>query len=245
MILAKEELTLSGLSAAEETFAQVDDTLCFESFIPDGSKVRSGQMIASVLGDGRGILKGERVALNFLQHLSGVATSTARFVQKVEGLPVQIIDTRKTTPGLRMFEKEAVRLGGGKNHRFHLGEMILVKDNHIALAGGVIPAVRAAKKAALLSAKIEVEVSNLKEIEEALSVGVEMLLLDNMDSMELSKAVSFIRKKAPHTQIEASGGVRLENVRSIAATGVDLISIGELTHSVQAVDISMAITPSQ
>ena len=235
-------MVVAGLGVARAVFAEIDPAISFEPVQRDGSKANAGREIARVRGDARGILKGERTALNFLQRLSGIATLTARFVSEVAGKGAEIIDTRKTTPGLRLLEKEAVRAGGGKNHRFNLGEMILIKDNHIALAGGVAPAVAAAKRVSSHPVKIEVEVKNLPEIEEALSAGAEILLLDNMDVKEFAQAVSLVRRKAPATRIEASGGVRLENVRAIAESGVDLISIGALTHSAPAVDISLEVS---
>jgi nicotinate-nucleotide pyrophosphorylase (carboxylating) len=241
IFLAKDDLVVCGLDAARAVFDQIDPAISFEPIGRDGSKSRAGGEIARVAGDVRGILKGERTALNFLQRLSGIATLTARFASEVAGTGADIIDTRKTTPGLRLLEKEAVRAGGGKNHRFNLGEMILIKDNHIALAGGVVPAVAAAKRVSSHPVRIEVEVKNLSEIEEALSAGAEILLLDNMDVKELAQAVPLIRKKAPATLIEASGGVHLKNVREIAESGVDLISIGALTHSAPAVDISLEV----
>ena len=243
VLLAKEPLIVAGLQAARVVFCEVDAGLGFGPFRQEGQRAGPGTEIAQVRGDARGILKGERVALNFLQHLSGIATLTARFLEAVSGLPVRIADTRKTLPGLRRLEKEAVRLGGGHNHRLHLGEMILIKDNHIALAGGVGPALRSAMRSAPHTVKIEVEVKNLAEVEEALSAGAEFLLLDNMGPQNLSEAVSLIRKKAPRTCIEASGGVTLENVRQVAETGVDVISVGALTHSARAVDISLEVVP--
>lgn len=244
IVLAKEPLVIAGLQIAETVFSEVDPRLNLEALRSEGTRANPGEEIARIQGDARGILRGERVALNFLQHLSGIATLTARFVEAVSGLAVQIADTRKTLPGLRRLEKEAVRLGGGKNHRMHLGDMILIKDNHVALAGGVGPALAAAKRSAPHSIKIEIELRNLGEIEEALAAGAQMVLLDNMDLKTLSEAVALIRRKAPKIKIEASGGVRLQNVREIAETGVDLISIGALTHSAPAADISLELLPS-
>ncbi|HEY5599536.1 MAG TPA: carboxylating nicotinate-nucleotide diphosphorylase, partial [Candidatus Manganitrophaceae bacterium] len=191
----------------------------------------------------RALLKGERSALNFLQRLSGVATLTRRFVEQVQGTSARIVDTRKTTPGLRALEKEAVRHGGGWNHRFHLGDLALIKDNHIALAKGISQAVKQTRASLSHPLKIEVEVTSLSEVEEALQCGADFLMLDNMTLREINQAVDVIRKTSPATKIEVSGGVHLENVAAIAKCGVDMISIGALTHSAPAVDISLEIAP--
>jgi nicotinate-nucleotide pyrophosphorylase (carboxylating) len=197
-----------------------------------------------VSGDARILLKGERTALNFLQRLSGIATLTRQFVDRIQGTSARIVDTRKTTPGLRVCEKEAVRLGGGGNHRFHLGDLILIKDNHISLVGGVAEAIRAARGAGSHSLKVEVEVSTLSELEEALQEGVDIIMLDNMPLAEIKKAVRLIRGKSPQTLVEVSGGVDMETVSEIAQSGVDLISVGALTHSAPAMDISFDILPT-
>lgn len=243
-LVAKEALVPAGMAVAREVFSEVDRSLLFEPLCTEGVRVGPGTAVARVRGDARGILKGERVALNFLQHLSGIATLTARYVEAVSGLPVQIVDTRKTLPGLRGLEKEAVRLGGGFNHRSHLGEMIFIKDNHIALAGGVKAALTSARHQSGSTSLIEVEIDDPGVLEEALSVGADWILLDNMTPVELTEAVRLIRRTSPGTRIEASGGVRLENVRAIAATGVDRISVGALTHSAPSVDISLEVDPS-
>jgi nicotinate-nucleotide pyrophosphorylase (carboxylating) len=242
-VIAKEGLVVAGLDLFQTVFHLLDPTIRFEEAAGAGEAVRKGRSLLRLFGDARVLLKGERTALNFLQRLSGVATLTRRFVDQVQGTAARIIDTRKTTPGLRVLEKEAVRLGGGINHRFHLGDLILIKDNHIALAGGVTPAIKSARAALSHSLKIEVEVTRLSEVEEAIQHGVEIIMLDNMELKEIKQAVRLIRKKSPSTQIEVSGGVQLENVSAVAKTGVDLISVGALTHSAPAVDLSLEITP--
>jgi nicotinate-nucleotide pyrophosphorylase (carboxylating) len=241
-VLAKESLVVAGLDLFQTVFHLLSPTVRFEG-AAEGEAVKNGKSILKVFGDATVLLKGERSALNFLQRLSGIATLTRRFVDQVQGTSARIVDTRKTTPGLRALEKEAVRLGGGTNHRFHLGDLILIKDNHIALAGGITSAIKNARTALSPSLKIEVEVTSLSEVEEAVQHDVEIIMLDNMELQEIKQAVRMIRKKAPSTQIEVSGGVRLENVAAIARCGVDFISVGALTHSAPAVDISLEITP--
>ncbi|HIE64325.1 MAG: carboxylating nicotinate-nucleotide diphosphorylase [Nitrospira sp.] len=243
-IVAKEDLVLAGLDLVRVVFQTLDPSVIFEEKYASGEKVEKGAQIAQVSGDARILLKGERTALNFLQRLSGIATLTCRFVDRTQGTSARIVDTRKTTPGLRACEKEAVRYGGGRNHRFHLGDLILIKDNHILLGGGVAQAIRAVRAAKPHSLKVEVEVSTFSELEEALQVGVEIIMLDNMPLREIKKAVGLIKAKAPETLVEVSGGVNLEHVSKIAACGVDLISVGALTHSAPAVDISFDITPA-
>jgi len=240
VIRAKEEAILAGLPFARLSFQIVDPKLRFHSIARDGRRVKPGAVLARVRGDGRSLLKAERVALNFLQHLSGVATLTRRYVDAVHGTRARILDTRKTTPGLRLPEKYAVRMGGAKNHRMSLGDGILIKDNHLALAGGVGEAVRSAKKRAPRRSIVEVEASNLTEVVDALSARVDRILLDNMTLLRIREAVATINGKA---LTEVSGGVNLSNVRAIAAEAVDFISIGGLTHSAPAVDISMEIVP--
>lgn len=244
LIIAKENLVVSGLPAAKEVFMQLDKKAVFKPLVKDGEKIKKGQRIAEIKGNLKTLLTGERVALNFLQRLSGIATLTHQFVEKVKGYDVKILDTRKTTPGLRMLEKYAVRCGGGFNHRFGLYDNILIKDNHIAAAHGIKNAIALAKKNAQKK-RIEVEVKNFKELKEAVDAKVNIIMLDNMTASQMKKAVSFIlatRNSQHTTLIEASGGVNLKNVREIAKTGVDFISIGALTHSARAVDISMEIT---
>lgn len=242
-IIAKGDLVVAGLDVFQTVFELLDPTIRVEAHIAAGQKAKPGDSIGSVYGDGRLLLKGERTALNFLQRLSGVATQTRRFVDQVAGTGAKIVDTRKTTPGLRMLEKEAVRLGGGWNHRFHLGDMVLIKDNHIALAGGVANALKEAHASLSHPFKIEVETTTLAEVKEALQIGAEIILLDNMSLTEIKQSVELIRKGASGVKIEVSGGVRLENVAAIAGCGVDMISVGALTHSAPAVDISFEMKP--
>jgi nicotinate-nucleotide pyrophosphorylase (carboxylating) len=242
VIRAKQEAILAGLPVAKAVFKKVDPKLNFKSIAQEGDRVQSGTEIARIVGDGRSLLKGERVALNFLQRLSGIATLTARFAETIRGTKATILDTRKTTPGLRELEKYAVRMGGGRNHRMNLSEGILIKDNHIALAGSLKRAVQATHRKVPRGLKVEVEATNLKEVEDALSAKADIILLDNMTIPQLKEAVSLINGRA---LTEVSGGVHLNIVREIAAAGVDFISIGALTHSAPAVDLSMDITPSK
>ena len=240
-IIAKGDLVVAGLDVFQTVFELLDPTIRVEVNIAPGQKAKPGDSIGSVYGDGRLLLKGERTALNFLQRLSGVATLTRRFVDQVAGTQARIVDTRKTTPEFRMLEKEAVRLGGGWNHRFHLGDLVLIKDNHIALAGGVAKALKEARASLSHPFKIEVETTVLSEVQEAIQGGAEIILLDNMSLPQIKEAVELIRKSAPGVAIEVSGGVRLETVAAIAGCGVDMISVGALTHSAPAVDISLEI----
>lgn len=238
-LLAKAPGVISGLDVAREVFAQVDPTLEFVPLVTDGDTVTAMTLIARVSGNARGILAGERLALNLLQRLSGVATATARFVAEVAGTTARVVDTRKTTPGLRVLEKAAVRHGGGHNHRFGLGDGVLIKDNHLAAVGGahrVRDAVHAARAAAPHTLRIEVEVATLAELAEALDAGADIVMLDNMSVPEMREAVALTQGRA---LLEASGGVTLATVRDIAETGVDLISVGALTHSAPALDISL------
>lgn len=242
-ITAKENLVAAGLPAVREVFKFLDKNIIFKPLIKDGELVKKGQCIAEVKGRLKTLLTGERVALNFLQHLSGIATLTRQFVEKAEGCKVKILDTRKTIPGLRILEKYAVRCGGGFNHRFGLYDNILIKDNHIAAAGSIKNAVLQVRNL-YPKKKIEVEVKNFKELKEAIESKVDIIMLDNMKPHQMKKGVSLIHltPRVSHlTLIEASGGVNLKNVREIAKTGVDFISIGALTHSARAVDISMEI----
>ncbi len=241
LIIAKEDFILAGLSFAGRTFKLVNSEVKFKAKKRDGSRIRKGTVIAEIKGNTRSLLMAERTALNMLQRLSGIATLTSRFVERVTGLPVNILDTRKTTPGLRFFEKYAVKMGGGCNHRFGLFDGLLIKDNHIAAAGGVKKAVKLAMSRKDKSFKIEVEARSIKEVKEALSAGVDIIMLDNMAADEMTKAVKIIRSHKADVIIEASGNVNLENVRAIAETGVDMISVGALTHSAPASDISMKI----
>ena len=239
--LAKEPMVVAGLEAAEAVFSTLDSQQQIEAFASDGEEVEAGKVIARTSGFADVLLGGERVALNLLQRLSGIATLTRTFVRAIEGTGAQIVDTRKTTPGLRMLEKYAVLSGGGRNHRFGLDDGVLIKDNHIALAGGVGAAVERAREAAGHLHKIEVEVSTEKDLREAVGSGADILLLDNLTPEETARLVGVARGLRPQLTLESSGGITLENVRAYAEAGVDLISIGALTHSARAVDISFKI----
>jgi len=239
--LAKEPLVVAGLEAAEAVFGALDSQQQLEAFVSDGDEVEAGKVIARANGFADVLLSGERVALNLLQRLSGIATLTRQFVRAIEGTGAQIVDTRKTTPGLRMLEKYAVQAGGGRNHRFGLDDGVLIKDNHIALAGGVGAAVERAKREVGHLHKIEVEVSTDKDLREAVSSGADILLLDNLTPEETARFVGLARELSTNVLLESSGGIRLENVRAYAEAGVDLISVGALTHSARAMDISFKI----
>jgi nicotinate-nucleotide pyrophosphorylase (carboxylating) len=244
-LIAKEELVVAGIHVFQAVFQNLDSEVHLEMDVPPGQVAAAGTHIARLTGDGRALLKGERTALNFLQHLSGIATYTHRFVAQIAGTSAKIVDTRKTTPGLRALEKEAVLLGGGWNHRFHLGDLVLIKDNHIALAGGIQNAVRQTRTSLSHPLKIEVETTTLIEVQQAITSGCDIIMLDNMALPEIKRAVALIRTQAPSTTIEASGGIHLDNVASVAQCGVDMISIGALTHSAPAVDISMDIVAQE
>lgn len=235
-IMARQDMVVAGMEAARRTFEQVDDSIKFDRMVNDGDLIDSGAIMAGVSGPAGSILTAERVALNFLMRLSGVATLTARFVGMVRAHNVKIVDTRKTTPGMRALEKAAVRAGGGGNHRFGLFDGVLIKDNHIAAAGSITHAVTRAKAGAPHTIKIEVEVEDLEELEEAIEAGADAVLLDNMAPAEMRKAVAMAKGRV---LLEASGGVTLDTVGQAAASGVDIISIGALTHSAPAVDISL------
>jgi nicotinate-nucleotide pyrophosphorylase (carboxylating) len=241
--MAKEKMVVAGLEAAEEVFNLLDQQQQIEAFIADGEEAEAGKVIARTSGFADVLLAGERVALNLLQRLSGIATLTRSYVSAIEGTSAQIIDTRKTTPGLRMLEKYAVLLGGGRNHRLGLDDGVLIKDNHIALAGGVGAAVALARERVGHLHKIEVEVSNEAGLREAIKNSADIILLDNLTPEETRRLVDLSRSLAPQVTLESSGGITLENVRAYAETGVDLISIGALTHSARAMDISFKIQP--
>lgn len=239
--LAKSDGVISGIDVVREVFQQVDDSVRFEPLVTDGDHVAAGDMIGRIAGPARSILLGERVALNFLQRLSGVSTSTARYVRETEGTKARVIDTRKTTPGMRYLEKSAVRHGGGHNHRIGLSDGILIKDNHLAAIGGpnrIATAIEAARSRAPHTLRVEIEVASLAELEQALEAGPDAILLDNMTVEEMTEAV---RRTAGRALLEASGGITLETLRAVALTGVDLISVGALTHSSRALDISLEI----
>ena len=243
-ILIKEEGVLAGGEVAARIFQRVDPSLEVAIFIKDGTRVNPGDMAAAISGRLTGILKAERTALNFLQRLSGIASLTSQYVAEVQGTRATITDTRKTTPGLRALEKYAVRMGGGKNHRLHLGDGILIKDNHLAtmraLGMGLKEIVAKAKQNAPRKTMVEVEVTTVQEALEAIAAAADIIMLDNMSVKEMLQAVNSVAGRA---KIEASGGITLANVREIAMTGVDIISIGALTHSPQALDISLEFEP--
>jgi nicotinate-nucleotide pyrophosphorylase (carboxylating) len=237
-IIAKQDLVLAGALIAREVFRKIDAWVQFTPLAHEGGRVQSGSIIAQVQGRTRMLLAGERVALNLMQHLSGIATTTARFVEALKGSRAEILDTRKTLPGLRALEKYAVRMGGGRNHRFGLYDGILIKDNHIKAAGGIIKAMAGIRKKVHPLLKIEVEVKTLDEVREAMAAGATMILLDNMPPALMKQAVGIVGERV---LVEASGNVTLDNVKPIAETGVDFISSGSLTHSAPAADISMKI----
>jgi nicotinate-nucleotide pyrophosphorylase (carboxylating) len=240
--LAKEDLILCGLDVAEAVFFHLDpDGSEIESNYSDGDRIASGTVFATLKGFADVLLVGERTALNLIQRMSGIATLTRQYVDAIEGTNAAIVDTRKTTPGLRMLEKYAVTVGGGKNHRMGLDDGVLIKDNHIALAGGITEAVSAAKARVGHLHKIEVEISNWAQLREAIEAGAEIVMLDNQTPEEAAKLVQMARNINPSVLIEASGGMDLDRVRSFAEAGVDLISVGRLTHSARAVDISFKI----
>ena len=238
--LAKENGIIAGLNIAKMVFQKLDETIKWKSFVKDGEFVSAGTHIAEVKGSLRALLTGERTALNILQRMSGIATTTNSFVKIVNGTNAKILDTRKTVPGLRMLDKYAVKIGGGTNHRIGLFDMVLIKDNHIKAAGSITKAVAKIRKGVTKKIKIEVEVetSNLDEVREALKNKVEIIMLDNMTVSMMKEAVKIIVGKA---KVEASGNVNIKTLHKIAETGVDYISVGALTHSVKALDISMKI----
>jgi len=239
LIVAKEEIVVAGLPVAAEVFRAVDPSLHFEAVAGEGEVMSAGATLAGLSGPLASILTGERIALNFLQRLSGIATLTRAFVRQVEGSDVTLLDTRKTTPCHRALERYAVHVGGGVNHRFGLFDGILIKDNHIDAVGGIAEAVNMARKMAPAGMKVEVEVRDMDEVEEAVACGADIIMLDNMNLREMKRAVKEIGGRA---LVEASGGVTLRRVAAIAGTGVDFISIGSLTHSARAVDISLKVT---
>lgn len=237
LYVAKANFVIAGFPFAKEVFNVLDPEAAFKTFFAEGAKVRKGDILGEVSGKTRVLLAGERVSLNILQRLSGIATLTSQFVDAVMGTGTKIVDTRKTTPCMRFMEKYAVRMGGGVNHRFGLFDGILIKDNHIEAVGSIAKAISLAKAGHQL-AKIEVEVENLNDLQEAIEAGADIIMLDNMPEGDMREAVKIVQKRIP---LEASGNVSLNNVRAIAETGVDLISIGALTHSVAAADISLKI----
>ena len=239
-ILVKDDGVLAGMEVAQAVFGHVDPALRVEVLIKDGATIRNGDVVATIAGNVAGILRAERTALNFLCHLSGIATETAHYVAAVKGLKARITDTRKTTPGMRVLEKYAVRMGGGQSHRMHLGDWVLIKDNHLAALGslglGLKGAIERARRGSTL--KVEVEVGSVGEAEEAMSAGADIVMLDNMALGEIKQVVNLARGRA---LIEASGGITLENVRQVAGAGVDSISVGAITHSARALDLSLEL----
>jgi len=243
-ILAKAEGVLAGGEVARKVFLKVDPSLEVEVLIKDGTRLKPGDTVATIVGTVASILKAERSALNFLSRLSGIASLTARYVARVQGLAVEVTETRKTAPGLRLLEKYAVRVGGGQNHRLHLGDGVLIKDNHLAalraLGMSLRDIVARAKEKAPPGIKVEVEVNTIPEAREAAAAGADIIMLDNMSPEEMRQAVSLMPGQA---RIEASGGITLDNVRTAAETGGNLISIGALTHSAKALDMSLELEP--
>lgn len=235
-LVAKADGVICGLDIAMEVFEMLDPTFTYEIFMGDGSTVKPGDIIARYTGNTRAMLKGERTALNLLQHLSGIATATAKAVALTEGTRAAITDTRKTLPGLRALQKYAVTMGGGKNHRFNLSDGAMLKDNHIDAAGGIPQAVAALRSKLGHMVKLEVETRNLDEVKQAVEAGADIIMLDNMSCDDMKAAVELVNGRA---LLEASGGITADTLRAVAQTGVDVISIGALTHSVTALDISM------
>jgi nicotinate-nucleotide pyrophosphorylase (carboxylating) len=235
-LVAKEPMVLAGVAVAERVFARLDPSIRFEAAFSDADRLQVGDVIARIEGDAAALLQGERVSLNLLQRMCGIATQTAAFVKELEGTGARVVDTRKTTPGLRVLEKYSVRVGGGTNHRTGLYDGVLIKENHIAAAGGILEAVRRARAYIPHTLKVEIETETMEQVALALQAGADIIMLDNMSLAEMSEAVLLIGGRA---LVEASGGVNLQSIRAIAQTGVDIISVGALTHSVRATDISM------
>lgn len=238
---AKADGIIAGLPIAEMVFKKLDPNFSWNPKFTDGDAIKKGDLIVEMEGTFRAILTGERLALNLMQRMSGIASETAKYVAEVEGTNVQILDTRKTVPGLRSLDKYAVKAGGGTNHRIGLYDLVMIKDNHIKLAGGITPAVKQIRKAVPSTIKVEVETTNLNEVREAISAGADIIMLDNMSNEMMMEAVGIINGKAIS---EASGNMNLSRLKGVAATGVDCISIGALTHSVIALDISQNIIQS-
>lgn len=237
---AKSHGVVAGLPVCSRVFEHLDPQIEFEMLKPDGSEIGPGDIIAVVKGKTRVLLTGERTALNFLQRLSGIATHSRQMAKLIQAYPTELVDTRKTTPGLRVLEKYAVAVGGARNHRFGLYDGVMIKDNHIAAAGGITPAVQAVRARVPHTVKIEVEVENLDQLQEALAVGADIIMLDNMDTAVMSQAVQIVNGRA---LLEASGGITAERLVEIARTGVNFISVGALTHSITSLDISFDINP--
>ncbi len=236
----KADGVVSGLDIARKVFEYLDRDILWTPYVKEGDKVKKGDIIVDIAGSYRCLLTGERTALNILQRMSGIATATAVYVKELEGSETKLLDTRKTAPGMRILDKMAVKAGGGTNHRMGLFDMALIKDNHIKVAGGIINAVKQVRDRIPAGVRIEVEVTNLNEVQQALETGAEIIMLDNMDNTTMAEAVRIIGEKA---ETEASGNMNVSRIREVAATGVNFISVGALTHSVTALDISMNIVP--
>jgi nicotinate-nucleotide pyrophosphorylase (carboxylating) len=245
-LVARQRLTLAGLDVAAAVFHRLDPSIAIDTLILDGAEAQPAARIATYRGSAAALLAGERTALNFLQRLSGVATLVRAFTAAAQGTNLRITDTRKTTPGFRLLEKYAVRVGGGSNHRFDLGSGVLIKDNHVAIAGSVSEAVRRAKGRVPHSLNIEVEVDTLAQLDEALAAGVAIILLDNFSTADLEQALARVRTAKPRPLVEVSGGVTLARIPELARLGVDLVSVGALTHSAPAADLAleMEIAPA-
>ncbi|PYE43741.1 carboxylating nicotinate-nucleotide diphosphorylase [Paenibacillus barcinonensis] len=239
VIHAKDQGIIAGMPIAELVFQVVDPALRFTAKVSDGDAVNPGTILAVVEGSTHSLLTGERLALNLLQRMSGIATRTRSYVDALEGLKTRLVDTRKTTPGHRLLEKYAVRVGGGANHRFGLYDAVMIKDNHIKGAGGITEAVHRARTVIPHTMTIEVETENLAQVQEALHAGADIIMLDNMQPDRMREAVALIREQASHVKVEASGNVSLQTIRGIAETGVDVISVGRLTYSFESLDISL------
>jgi nicotinate-nucleotide pyrophosphorylase (carboxylating) len=241
VIVAKEAAVVAGTFVAQEAFMQMDPGIQFKEIKEDGSEVSGGDAVMGLYGKLAAILQAERVALNFLQRLCGIATLARDFVRELSGLPCILVDTRKTTPGIRLLQKYAVRVGGGHNHRYGLSDGLLIKDNHITACGSIEESITRSRARAPHTLLLEIEVAGIEEIEDAIRAGADAVLLDNMDPATLKDAVSLARRLNPRIILEASGGISLENVREIAQTGVDMVSVGMLTHSARAIDLSLRI----
>jgi nicotinate-nucleotide pyrophosphorylase (carboxylating) len=236
VITGKEEGILAGIEVAEKVFKKIDPEIRIKKYFRDGQGIKKGEKLAVLQGSSISLLKGERTALNFLQRMSGIATLTRRFVNSLRGSSTKLLDTRKTTPGLRILEKYAVKTGGGENHRFSLSDMVMLKDNHLRLVGDIRTAVERARANIRPGIKIEVETSNLKEVKEAINSGADMVMLDNMSLNKMREVVEWVNGRVP---LEVSGKVDLDNIKDIALLGVDYVSVGSLTHSFKSLDISM------
>lgn len=236
LIFAKEEGILAGIYVAERVFKKIDPTVAFEIHRKDGQKIRRGDKVAALKGSSRSLLKGERTALNFLQRMSGIATVTNKYVKALEGRKTKVLDTRKTTPGMRSLEKYAVKMGGGMNHRMNLSDMVMIKDNHLKIVGSISEAVRTARKKVKPGIKIEVETTSMDEAREALEAGVDVIMLDNMAWKKMKEVMDWIDGRVP---VEVSGNITERKIGKIAELGVDFVSVGALTHSYKSLDISM------